>query len=505
MVHNFDVVIIGSGMGSLTSACLLAQAGAKVAILEQNYLPGGCTSSYWRKGFIFESGATTLVGLDEHMPLRYLLDTIGISIPTRKLEIPMQVKLSSGQIITRHRLLEDWIAEAESVFGAKGQREFWELCYKVSQFVWKTSLKQKNFPIGKLSDLSDALRGLSFEQLKMAPYSLISTEAILKKFDLHMNNDFVDFVNEQLLITAQNHIKEVNFLFGATALCYTNYDNHYIDGGLINLVNPLISYIQKMEGQLFLRTGVNKVLKNTHHYSVITRDDVFNAPYVLSGIPVNNILQIYPSAASKWSGNLLKSKDLNSAFQMGIAFKSNKRFDVIHHQIHLKQALPGVGSESLFISLSHPDDKQRSDEPGFMVASVSTHVADPEKNWVDKDVAEQAVISVLEDNGFLDREEIVYYHSSSPKSWEKWTGRAFGFVGGYPQFMNIKPWQMNEARIDGKGLYLCGDTAYPGQGIPGTCLSGIIAFEKMKADGLFKHLKFVREHTKVNEIEQLNL
>jgi phytoene dehydrogenase-like protein len=107
-VKHFDVGIIGSGMGSLTAAALLAKRGLKVHIAEQNYLPGGCTSSYWRKGFIFETGATTIVGLDDSMPLKYVLDQIEISIPMRRLALPMQVHLGDTTI-NKYENLDEWI------------------------------------------------------------------------------------------------------------------------------------------------------------------------------------------------------------------------------------------------------------------------------------------------------------------------------------------------------------------------------------------------------------
>jgi len=129
-------------------------------------------------------------------------------------------------------------------------------------------------------------------------------------------------------------------------------------------------------------------------------------------------------------------------------------------------------------------DSTRSDAPGHRVASISTHVANPQDSIIDNDKIEQEVIDVLEEKGFLERDKIVYQHSSSPKSWHKWTRREWGFVGGYPQYMHVKPWQMLDARLDRDKAYLCGDTAYPGQGIPGTALSGIIASEKLKADWL---------------------
>ncbi|WP_230680484.1 phytoene desaturase family protein [Pontibacter rufus] len=153
---KYDVVITGSGFGSLTAAALLAKCGLHICVLEQAKYPGGCASSYKRKGYRFETGATTLVGLDAHMPLHYLLDETGIELPVIKLEIPMQVHLPDGQLLTRYPQSDDWIAEAERVFGKYNQRPFWEHCYKISQQIWRTSLQQQNFPFSNLRDLLHA-------------------------------------------------------------------------------------------------------------------------------------------------------------------------------------------------------------------------------------------------------------------------------------------------------------------------------------------------------------
>ena len=181
-------------MGALVAGAMLTKKGLKTTVLEQNYLPGGCTSAYWRKGFVFETGATTLVGLGNGMPLQYVLDETGIELNARRLDLPMRVHLSNGLVCARFEDREQWIKEAERVFGAKGQRQFWEECYRVSNFVWETSLKQLSFPPNNLSDLIEAVKNASLKQVKYLPHVFKTVEGVLNRYDLHTNKAFVDFV-----------------------------------------------------------------------------------------------------------------------------------------------------------------------------------------------------------------------------------------------------------------------------------------------------------------------
>lgn len=483
-----DVVVIGSGIAGLATASLLSKDAYRVTVLEQNWLPGGCMSSYPRKNYIFESGATTLVGLEPDMPLGYLLNSLGIKLDAWELETPMKVFLKDGTEIIRHKSLDRWIEEAERCFGKKSQREFWTYCFELSKFVWDTSLKQKAFPPSSFSDLLYAAQNFSLKQVAFASLAFQSMESLLKKYDLLANAPFVEFVNEQLLITAQNHIQEVNVLFGATALCYTNYANYYVPGGLIKVARLLETYINSKKGKVLYKKPVVGIRTEDGSYRVDTQfrsqSDSYAAKQIVSAIPINNTLELLAEEklVKKLKKKVLASERLYSAFSMGLVIPRKEEYSCIHYQIHLEEPLPIIGAKSIFLSLSHPKDEERCG-PDELVASVSTHITHPEETLIEnKEIIEDAIIDVLEKKSFLRRDEIKFYHSSTAHSWKKWTGRSWGFVGGYPQYMSIKPWQMVDARLKTNGLYLCGDSTYPGQGIPGACLSGIIAYEKMKID-----------------------
>jgi all-trans-retinol 13,14-reductase len=62
-MDNFDVVIIGSGMGGLICADILGREGYKVCVLEKNRQIGGCLQTYVRDKVIFDSGVHYLGGL----------------------------------------------------------------------------------------------------------------------------------------------------------------------------------------------------------------------------------------------------------------------------------------------------------------------------------------------------------------------------------------------------------------------------------------------------------
>jgi phytoene dehydrogenase-like protein len=79
-----DIIVIGSGIGGLSAAALLARYGKRVLVCESHTIPGGAAHTFKRRGFEFDSGPSFYCGLsgDQSLnPLKQILDAIGESLP----------------------------------------------------------------------------------------------------------------------------------------------------------------------------------------------------------------------------------------------------------------------------------------------------------------------------------------------------------------------------------------------------------------------------------------
>ncbi len=487
---EFDVIIIGSGMGGMSAGGMLANDGYKVLILEAAAVPGGCSSSYYRKGFTFESGATTLIGFDKNQPLWKLEQEAGIEIPRVEIEPSMTVRLGDKEII-RYKDREKWIEEAGRVFGnPAAQRAFWEEALKVSDTVWNVSLKNPFFPPQNITDWGRLAVSNSPKDVWVLPYAINSVQDVMQKFGVD-TSEFKRFVDEQLMITAQATSEETPFLFGAAGLTYTNYSNFYVPGGLLEMIKSIRNFIQKKGGALHTREGVEQISKDKEAFTVQTKKGKkYEAPIVISNIPIWNMKDITSGEMQSYFEEEASEYDEAwGAITLGIATTDTYPDDLsLHHQLHLDEGetVPFTNSESVFVSMSQRGDTERAPEEKRTL-NVSCH-ASPEY-WFSlngdydsaKKKAEDFIVRTLKEKlpGFKDA-EIETIHTATPITWQKWVYRKKGRVGGIPQSMarSLLKWTSNKTPFN--GLYLVGDTTYPGQGIPGVTLSGLNVYWRVK-------------------------
>src|SRR4030042_6088839 len=76
--EEYDVAVIGAGIGGLTCAAYLAGKGKKVKVFEQHFVPGGCCTSFSRKGVKFDAGVLHLTGGKESGAFQKVLSALEI-------------------------------------------------------------------------------------------------------------------------------------------------------------------------------------------------------------------------------------------------------------------------------------------------------------------------------------------------------------------------------------------------------------------------------------------
>lgn len=78
MNQHYDIIIIGSGMGGLTSAVILAKEGYRVCVLEKNNQYGGCLQTFSRDKTIFDTGVHYIGSLGKGENLYNYFKYLGI-------------------------------------------------------------------------------------------------------------------------------------------------------------------------------------------------------------------------------------------------------------------------------------------------------------------------------------------------------------------------------------------------------------------------------------------
>ena len=75
----YDYVIIGSGIGGLSAGAMLTYYGYSVLVLESHYLMGGVAHSFHRDGFLFDAGPSLWNGMatKPYNPLREIMELVG--------------------------------------------------------------------------------------------------------------------------------------------------------------------------------------------------------------------------------------------------------------------------------------------------------------------------------------------------------------------------------------------------------------------------------------------
>ena len=253
LAPEYDAIVIGSGMGGLTSAALLSELGWKVCVLEQHYTAGGYTHSYERNGYEWDVG------------VHYIGD-VGTETRTKK----MFDFLTSGNLKWAPMAAEyDRFYVGDKVFNAvAGRQEFRDNL--VRQFPAEEQGIDRYMQL--LKQVSGALYAHSMERV-LTPWQRRLATPILKwKKPSVLYRNTHDVLSEltddpDLVATLCGQWgdmglppKQSAFMVHAMIARHYLYGGFYPTGGSWQIAEHIIPKIQKTGGEVFTYALVKQIV-----------------------------------------------------------------------------------------------------------------------------------------------------------------------------------------------------------------------------------------------------
>ncbi|PAX52272.1 C-3',4' desaturase CrtD, partial [Brunnivagina elsteri] len=392
------IIAIGAGIGGLTAAALLAHRGYEVLILDQAIVPGGCASTFKRKGFTFDVGATQVAGLEPGGIHHRIFSELEIDLPEATPCDPACAVFLPGEStpINVWRNPEKWQEERQRQF--PGSEPFWGLLASLFKASWDFQGRNPVLPPRNIWDLWQLIRAVRSQTLITVPYILSTVGDALRAYGLENDNRLRTFLDLQLKLYSQVSAEETALLYAATALAVSQSPQglFHLKGSMQVLSDLLVGALERDGGKLLMRHTVENIqLENGKAKSVTIKNqktgEVWQetAEHIVVNVTVQNLVQLLGDKAPRgYKKRVEKLTSPSGAFVVYLGVEASAIPAECPPHLQFLDDANGAISEaqrgyaiaennSLFVSVSHQGDGRAPEGKATIIASSFVDV----KQW----------------------------------------------------------------------------------------------------------------------------
>ncbi|MDD2789593.1 MAG: NAD(P)/FAD-dependent oxidoreductase [Sulfurimonas sp.] len=468
-----DFAVVGSGIGGSSIAALLSAKGFDVALFEKESYLGGCSSSFSHKGHIYNTGATTLAGYEQNGIVKDVFETLRLKPELIKTD-PAIVVMQNDKVTPRFADFENFFRHLDANYPHEKNREFWQLVHEIdAAFYTMNGHYYSNASMfAKLKSL------VSFLPLfmKFQKYLRVSAVAFIEKFFGEISEEYLQFMESQILIVSQAGLKEINFFTAAISLGYTFHDTYYVKGGFSALFDMIVNNINEVHRN----AEILSIEKHDSFYRLHTKQGAFEAKNVILNSTVYESAKLFVDDEVKnYYKKYEKLNNHQSSFMLYMTIKSDEDF-FHHYQLIQNEQIKYTLSNAVFVSFSDKNDTKIAPQGHY---SITASIHTDSRFWEDKQSyksqkkeLESIIFNTITAILKIEKESVVSCFSATPKTFQRYINRSQ--LGGNAITMkNFLPFlPSNDTPI--KGLYSVGDSVYAAQGWPGVML-GVKNLERL--------------------------
>lgn len=313
---HYDVIVIGSGMGGMSSAIALQKTGKKVLLLEQHYVPGGLTHTFKRKNFHWDVGVHCLGDFGKDTATgRALIFLTDSDVPQLK---------DMGDVY------EKYIFEDGSTFDVPADKT------RYQELLIATFPKEKKAIEDYFKLIDQAARQGTFVFSKRVLPKFISP-FILKRLHPYWNETTTTVLNRLTKNKKLQQILTGQWGYSASPPSESSFGihaaivNHYLKGGYYpvgsaeSFAQKMIANFKKHGGEFCLRSEVKKIVtKNDQVIGVeLGNEKLITADKVISSIGAKKTLEITPSEITphEWKKRIDALKDCPAYFCLYLGYE----------------------------------------------------------------------------------------------------------------------------------------------------------------------------------------